>query len=175
LNSIEDGWGWKGLEISLSYSQKQKHPQRPHFSQFKVDSDNKTLSELYQLALQEGGKLIVYAGGDTATQQNFAKDAFEKRFPGIRLETIVDFSKNHNGRIDYQLETNSLVPDVAQLQTLGDFDRWKRQGVLLPYKPIGWDQVFPQFKDSEGFYTAIYVVAIKFINLNEHFKKAKRR
>ncbi|MEE1830337.1 hypothetical protein [Streptomyces sp. SP17KL33] len=48
---------------------------------------------------------------------------------------VVDYSKYHDARVDHQLATDSLVPDVVQLQTLQDFERWKRQGVLRPYKP----------------------------------------
>ncbi|MDX3521433.1 hypothetical protein [Streptomyces scabiei] len=46
---------------------------------------------------------------------------------------VVDYSKFHDARIDNQLATGSLVPDVVQLQTLQDFSRWKKEGFLLPY------------------------------------------
>ncbi|OXA60075.1 Iron-utilization periplasmic protein [Folsomia candida] len=45
------------------------------------------------------------------------------------------------------------------LQTLQDFDRWKAQGVLHPYKPIGWDQVYPEFKDPDGYSTGVHIWA----------------
>lgn len=89
-----------------------------------VETEARTLTELHTAALAEGGRLIVYAGGDTAGQQDGMKKAFEDRFPGMTLDIIVDYSKFHESRIDFQLTTETLVPDVAQLQTLQDFPRW---------------------------------------------------
>ncbi|MDX3388172.1 ABC transporter substrate-binding protein, partial [Streptomyces niveiscabiei] len=83
--------------------------------------ETRSLDELYRAALKEGGKLVVYAGGDTPTQQDGTKAGFKARFPGIDLTLIVDYSKYHDVRIDNQLATGTLVPDVVQLQTLQDF------------------------------------------------------
>ncbi|OXA63930.1 uncharacterized protein LOC110841702 [Folsomia candida] len=142
-------------------------PSSPSTTAAPITADTRTLSQLHSAALAEGGKLIVYAGGDTANQLNEMKTAFETRFPGMSVEIIVDFSKNHDARIDLQLQTNSLIPDVTHLQTLQDFDRWKKAGVLLNYKPIGWDQVYPEFKDVDGAYTAIAVIAFS-NNINKN-------
>lgn len=122
-----------------------------------VQADTRTLDELYKLALAENGTLVVYAGGDAPDQQDGNRAGFEERFPGIRVEIVVDLSKYHDARIDYQLSTNSLVVDVAQLQTLHDFPRWKKEGVLLNYKPIGWDRIYSQLKDSDGAYTGVFM------------------
>ncbi len=96
-----------------------------------VKVETRTLDELHKVALKEGGRLIVYAGGDTPGQQDGMKKAFEERFPGMTLDIVVDYSKFHDARIDNQLATGTLVPDVAQLQTLQDFPRWKKGGVLM--------------------------------------------
>lgn len=121
--------------------------------------DTRSLDDLYKLALAEGGKLVVYAGGDAPDQQDTRRAAFEEAFPGIRIEMVVDFSKNHDARIDYQLTTNTLVVDVAQLQTVQDFPRWRDEGVLLMYKPIGWDHIYDELKDSEGAFTGVFMDA----------------
>ncbi|EKG16986.1 hypothetical protein MPH_05812 [Macrophomina phaseolina MS6] len=34
----------------------------------------------------------------------------------------------------------------------------KSQGVLLPYKPAGWDQIYDDFKDPDGAYTGLYII-----------------
>lgn len=86
-------------------------------------------------ARAEGGKLVVYAGGDTPSQQDGTKATFKVRFPEIDLTLIVDHSKYHDARVDNQLATDTLVPDVVQFQTMQDFDCWKQQGRLLRYKP----------------------------------------
>ncbi|NKF32278.1 ABC transporter substrate-binding protein, partial [Pseudomonas sp. BGM005] len=76
-----------------------------------VAIEKRSLEELHKAALAEGGRLIVYAGGDTAGQQDGMKKAFEERFPGMTLDIVVDYSKFHDARIDNQIATGTLVPD----------------------------------------------------------------
>ncbi|MBE8516210.1 ABC transporter substrate-binding protein [Amycolatopsis sp. H6(2020)] len=125
--------------------------------------ETRTLDELYQAALAEGGKLVIYAGGDTPTQQDGTKAAFKARFPGIALTLIVDYSKYHDVRVDNQLATGTLVPDLVQLQTVQDFVRWKEQGRLLPYKPAGFSKVYDAFKDRQGAWVAVSALAFSFM------------
>ncbi|MEV6401499.1 extracellular solute-binding protein [Streptomyces bobili] len=121
--------------------------------------ETRSLDELYQAALAEGGKLVLYAGGDTPTQQDGTKAAFLRRFPDIDLTLVVDYSKYHDVRVDNQFATGTLVPDVVQLQTVQDFVRWKSQGRLLSYKPAGFSQIHDGFKDPQGAWVAIGVIA----------------
>jgi ABC-type Fe3+ transport system substrate-binding protein len=121
--------------------------------------ESRSLAELHKSALAEGGRLIVYAGGDTAGQQDGIKKAFEECFPGMTLDVVVDYSKFHDARIDNQIATKTLVADVIQIQTLQNFARWKADGVLLPYKPLGWDKIYEKFKDPDGAYCGVFVDA----------------
>ncbi|MGP4043644.1 ABC transporter substrate-binding protein [Streptomyces sp. 2A115] len=125
--------------------------------------ETRTLDELHQAALAEGGKLVIYAGGDTATQQDATKAAFLNRFPGIDLKLIVDYSKYHDVRVDNQLATDTLVPDLVQLQTVQDFVRWKKLGRLLSYRPAGFAAVHPGFKDPDAAWIAIQVIGFSFM------------
>lgn len=70
-----------------------------------------------------------------------------------------DLSKFQDARINNQLANNFLIPDVTHLQTTMDFERWKDEGVLLQYRPLHWDQVHPDFKDPDGYWTSIFVFA----------------
>ena len=115
------------------------------------------LKQLHQRALDEGGKLVVYAGGDARNQEDGTMQAFRAAFPGIDITVKVDLSKYQDGRIDRQLALGELEPDLAQLQTLHDFDHWKQQGDLLPYKPWGWEHVHDAYKDRAGAYVGITV------------------
>ncbi|MBE8474847.1 ABC transporter substrate-binding protein [Streptomyces justiciae] len=125
--------------------------------------ETRTLDELYRAALAEGGKLVVYAGGDTPTQQDGTKAGFKARFPDIDLTLVVDYSKYHDVRVDNQFATDTLVPDVVQLQTLQDFVRWKEQGRLLHYKPSGFSEVYDAFKDPQGAWVATGAIAFSFL------------
>ena len=117
------------------------------------------LEALYRAALQDGGKLVVYAGGDTPQQQDGTKAAFAKRFPGIDIQIIVDYSKIHDVRVDNQIARKAPVPDVVQLQTVQNFPRWKKEGHLLPFKPASFGGMHPQFRDADGAWLAIGVLA----------------
>ncbi|MCX5599369.1 extracellular solute-binding protein [Streptomyces phaeochromogenes] len=128
-----------------------------------VREETRSLDQLYQAALAEGGKLVVYAGGDVDDQLAGVRAGFRSRFPDIDLTIVVDYSKFHDVRIDNQLATDTLVPDVVQLQTLQDFTRWARQGELLSYKPAGFSAVHPKFKDPGGAWTAVMAVAFSFV------------
>jgi len=125
--------------------------------------ETKSLDQLYADAVREGGELVVYAGGDTPTQQDRTKQAFLSRFPDLKLTMVVDYSKYHDVRIDNQLATGTLVPDVVQLQTVQDFVRWKKAGVLRPYKPAGFSALHPAFKDPDGAWLAIGVIAFSYM------------
>jgi ABC-type Fe3+ transport system substrate-binding protein len=128
-----------------------------------LPEERKSLEQLYAKAKREGGELVVYAGGDTPDRQDATKQAFRSQFPDINLKIIVDYSKYHDVRVDNQLATNSLVPDVVQLQTLQDFPRWKDQGVLLPYKPAGFSALYPHFRDPDGAWVSIAVYAFSYM------------
>jgi ABC-type Fe3+ transport system substrate-binding protein len=121
--------------------------------------ETKSLNQLYQDAIAEGGQLIVYAGGDTVDQQDANANAFRARFPEIKLTMSVDYSKFQDARVDLQLASHTLVPDVVQLQEVQDFDRWKSEGVLQPYFPAGFSKVYNKFKDPGGAWIGIVVNA----------------
>lgn len=128
-----------------------------------TQEETRSLEELHQEALAEGGRLVIYAGGDTPQAEDWTKQAFLAAFPGMTLTTVVDYSKFHDVRLDNQFATNSLVPDVVQLQTLQNYPRWKREGRLLSYKPAGFSRVHDLFKDPDGAWTGIAVVGFSYM------------
>lgn len=125
--------------------------------------DTRTLNELYQEALAEGGKLVIYAGGDRAAGAEATRTAFLAAFPGIKLTIVVDYSKFHDVRINYQLATGTLVPDVVQMQTLQNFPRWAEEGQLLRYKPAGFSKIYNGFKDPGGAWMAAFAVGFSYM------------
>ncbi|KAE9266356.1 hypothetical protein PR003_g32152 [Phytophthora rubi] len=129
----------------------------------KSAEESKTIDDLYTDAVAEGGNLVLYHGGDTPTQQAGLHDAFAQRFPNINFTVVVDYSKYHDVRIDNQLETDTLVPDVVALQTLQDFTRWAKAGVLLPYKPKGFSKIHNSLKDKNGAWMAYTIYSFGYI------------
>ncbi|CAI6338354.1 unnamed protein product [Periconia digitata] len=115
-------------------------------------ADTRTLDEIHQAALEEGGVVTLWHGGDEKYQQDSLKQAFEKRFPGMTLNSTVDLSKYHDTNLNDQIANNNVYVDSIILQTLHDYPRWKEQGALLEYKPLDFDNVAPEFKDPDGAY-----------------------
>lgn len=121
-----------------------------------IPQETRELNALYHRALREGGRVVVWAGGDAPNQLDWLKNAFEKRFPGVTLDVTVDLSKFHDQRIDRELESGTLTPDVTLLQTTFDFDKWKSRGQLLNYKPVGFAQQKPGYADPDGAWITAY-------------------
>ncbi|MET9671274.1 ABC transporter substrate-binding protein [Streptomyces sp. NPDC006475] len=128
-----------------------------------VREETRSLDDLYGAAVAEGGRLVLYQGGDVDSQAAGVRTAWAAAFPEVDLTVVVDYSKYHDVRIDQQLATDTLVPDVVQLQTLQDFTRWKQQGKLLHYKPAGFAEVHKGFKDRDGAWTSLMVFAFSFL------------
>ncbi|OLT03403.1 ABC transporter substrate-binding protein [Pseudonocardia sp. CNS-004] len=128
-----------------------------------VPEETRTLDQLHAEALAEGGRLVVYAGGDTPTQLNGTEQAFRSRFPGMKPTVVVDYGKFHGVRVDSQVATGTVVPDVVQLPTLHDFPRWKEEGLLLPYRPAGFSTLPERFRDPDGAWLATAVVALSYV------------
>ncbi|WP_186768266.1 ABC transporter substrate-binding protein [Streptomyces qinzhouensis] len=113
------------------------------------------LQKLYRDALDEGGKLVVWAGGSSPNQEVRTREAFVSAFPGIDAVFTVRYSPVQSALVNRQLALGGLEPDLVQLQTLYDFDHWKAQNALLPYRPPGAHAVFPQYRDPDDTYIGI--------------------
>ncbi|KAK2010011.1 ABC-type Fe3+ transport system [Colletotrichum eremochloae] len=125
-----------------------------------AEVETRTIDEIYKAALAEGGVVTLFQGGDERSQANGLKTNFEKRFPGMTLNVTVDVSKYHDGRIDDQIAANNVYVDSVILQTLHDYPRWASQGALLDYAPLGYDQIFPEFKNNEtAAYYGLFIIA----------------
>jgi hypothetical protein len=121
--------------------------------------ENRTIDDIYQAALAEGGVVTCWHGGDEKDQQNALKQAFESKFPGMTLNITVDVSKFHDGNIDRQLSNGDLYVDSIILQTLHDYPRWDHEGALLHYEPLNFYKVHPGFRDVRAAWHGVSVFA----------------
>jgi ABC-type Fe3+ transport system substrate-binding protein len=119
-----------------------------------------SLDELYGKAKAEGA-LEFYSGGPIAPYERFIND-FKQRFPGVTVSITGGFSNVLNAKINDQLRAKKLAVDMAFFQTVQDFVAWKREGALLNFKPGGYDQIAPAFRDPDGAYTTVKVSAITY-------------
>jgi len=129
------------------------------------DIETKSLEELYDDALKEGGQMTLRAGGDKPDQIDIYLDRFKARFPELKVTHTVDLSINHVPRLDNALAAggHKNVPDVLQVQTVQEFNYYAEQGLLEVYKPKNWDKVFPDYRDPNGRWVGVY--GVTFSNL----------
>ncbi|KLO94714.1 uncharacterized protein LW93_13533 [Fusarium fujikuroi] len=126
----------------------------------KAQIETRSIDEIYKAALKEGGTVTCWHGGDAPNQRDSLKQAFEKRFPGMKLNVTVDLSKYHDARLDQQLAAGakSVYVDSVILQTLHDYPRWAQEGALLNYAPKGFDQIEHAYKDSTAYWYGVYIL-----------------
>ncbi|WQF82558.1 hypothetical protein CDEST_07572 [Colletotrichum destructivum] len=118
-------------------------------------NEDRTIDEIYQAALAEGGVVTCWHGGDEVTQQDGLKRAFETRFPGMTLNITVNRSKYHSVNVDRQLARSGGGPldvDTIILQALQDYPRWDAQGALLHYAPVNYMKVLAPFRHIRAAY-----------------------
>ncbi|KAF2970574.1 hypothetical protein GQX73_g3005 [Xylaria multiplex] len=125
--------------------------------------ENRTIDEIYEAALAEGGIVTVWHGGDETDQQDGLKQEFEARFPNITLNITVDVSKYHDGNIDRQLATGGVYVDSVILQTLHDYPRWDNEGALLHYLPLDFYSIQPSFREIRGAWYGVSVFGWSFL------------
>ncbi|KAG5764525.1 hypothetical protein H9Q72_007414 [Fusarium xylarioides] len=117
---------------------------------YALDIEHRTLAQTYKDARKENGNLNVYFGGSTSRGAQPVLDAFSKQFPDISINITVELSKYADSRIDRSYIDRKPFIDYAVLQTVHDFPRWKKEGRLLQYKPINFNDINPAIKDADG-------------------------
>lgn len=127
----------------------------------KYENEYKELENLYGLAQEElkksGEKLIVWAGGDAPNQQDALIQKFSTRFPGVPIELTVDLSKFHDLKVYKQLLDGFLEPDVVMLQTMNDFEDWKKMEVVEPFMPESFPHLKDGYSDPEGAFLGVFM------------------
>jgi ABC-type Fe3+ transport system substrate-binding protein len=116
--------------------------------------------ELYQRAKVEK-TLVLYGAGPAGSHDRWIKE-FQERYPGVTVSFTGGLSHGLNQRIEQQRASGKMETDLAILQTIGDFVKWKQAGALLAFKPDGSDRIDPAYKDQDGAFTTVSVNAITY-------------
>jgi ABC-type Fe3+ transport system substrate-binding protein len=117
-----------------------------------------SMDELYEKAKLEK-TVVLYGAGPTGSHDRWIRD-FEQRFPGVTVVFTGGLSTELNQRIERQLASGAMETDLAILQTIQDFGKWKQAGALLAFKPEGSEAIDPAYKDEDGAFTAVSVNTI---------------
>lgn len=125
-----------------------------------IAAQAETMDQLYAKAKNEQN-LVLYTGGPAEPYERMAKE-FEARYPGIAISVTGGFSNVLDQKIDAQIAAKKLEVDMAVFQTVQDFVRWDKAGVLLRFKPEGYDKIDPRFRDKDGAFTPTSVVLLSY-------------
>ena len=123
-----------------------------------LEARAESMDALYEQAKLEK-TLVLYGAGPTGSHDRWIKD-FEQRFPGVTVAFTGGLSTSLNQRIERQLVSGTMEADLAILQTIQDFGKWKKADALLLFKPEGSDAIDPAYKDEDGAFTAVSVNTI---------------
>lgn len=110
---------------------------------------------LYERAKSEG-TVALYGAGPPEPFKRWIAD-FQKQYPGVTVAFTGGLSNALDRKIEQQLADRRMAADVGIFQTMQDFVRWKRQGALMLFKPDGFEQIDPAFKDEDGAFTTVSV------------------
>ena len=112
-----------------------------------------TIDELYEQAKAE--KTLVLWGAGPAAGYESAVKTFEQRFPGIKVSLAGGFSNVLNAKVEEQIKARKVETDLLIFQTVQDFVNWNKRGLLMHFKPEGFDQIGAGFKDKDGAWIAV--------------------
>src|SRR3954469_3869301 len=119
-----------------------------------------SIDELYQKAKLEK-TVVLYGAGPTGSHDRWIKE-FERRFPGVTVTFTGGLSTTLNKKIEVQFANQKVETDLAILQTIQDFAKWKKTGAMLPFKPAGWDTIDEAYKDEDGAFVTVSVNPITY-------------
>src|SRR5207237_5053159 len=119
-----------------------------------------SIDELYQKAREEK-TVALYGAGPTGSHDRWVKE-FEQRFPGVTVTFTGGLSTALNKKIEAQFANRKVETDLAILQTIQDFAKWKKAGAMLSFRPAGWDTIDEAYKDGDGAFVTVSVNAITY-------------
>ena len=117
------------------------------------DAAAKTIDQLYQAAKAEK-TVVLWGAGPTAGYEAAAR-AFEQKFPGLTVALTGGFSNVLNARIEEQLKAGKVETDILIFQTVQDFVGWNAHGLLMQFKPAGFEAIRTGAKDPDGAWIAV--------------------
>ena len=112
-----------------------------------------TIDQIYQAAKAEK-TLVLWGAGPSAGYESAAR-AFEQQFPGITVRLMGGFSNVLNAKVEEQLSARKVETDLLVFQTVQDFVNWNKRGLLMRFKPDGFETIGANSKDRDGAWIAV--------------------
>lgn len=107
---------------------------------------------LYEAAKKEG-QVNWYTGLIQNQVVRPVVAGFEKKYPGIKVNVTGGRQTELNLKILTEGKAGKLQADLTEGSTV--VETLKPAGLIQPFKPEGWDKLPAQYRDPEGYWTAV--------------------
>jgi ABC-type Fe3+ transport system substrate-binding protein len=118
-----------------------------------IAASAETIDQIYEAAKAEK-TLVLWGAGPSAGYEAAAR-AFEQQYPGVTVTLMGGFSNVLNAKIEEQFTAKKVETDLLVFQTVQDFVGWNRRGLLMRFKPEGFETIGPGAKDPDGAWIAV--------------------
>ena len=95
---------------------------------------------------------------------------FERQYSGITVSVEGGASNVLNGKIEEQIKAKKVETDLIILQTVQDLMNWSKRGLLLRFKPDGFDKIAASSKDKDGSWIAVNSIPFFYVYNPEHVR-----
>jgi ABC-type Fe3+ transport system substrate-binding protein len=112
-----------------------------------------TIDQIYEAAKAEK-TVVLWGAGPTAGYETAAR-AFEQKYPGVTVTLMGGFSNVLNAKVEEQFNAKKVETDVLVFQAVQDFVNWNRRGLLLHFKPEGFETIGAHAKNRDGAWIAV--------------------
>lgn len=111
------------------------------------------LGKLYEAAKKDG-ELTWYVAHYTTQQAEETGRAFEKKYPGIKVNVVRTTAQVAYQRLNQDIAAGVPKCDVISSTDIGHYLELKKKGLLMAYKPENADKVAQPFQnfDPDGLY-----------------------
>jgi iron(III) transport system substrate-binding protein len=107
---------------------------------------------LDEAAAKREGKLTWYTSTPVAAAQFIASE-FERRY-GVKVELLRTGGQNVIRRFLQEVDSGRIAVDVITMSDMSAAHAMTRRRLFVPFRPVGFDKIIPDAKDSKGNYVA---------------------
>ena len=118
-----------------------------------IGAQAQTIDQIYEAAKAE--KTVVLWGAGPSAGYEAAARAFEQQYPGVTVTLMGGFSNVLNAKVEEQFAAQKVETDVLIFQTVQDFVSWNKRGLLMHFKPEGFEMIGAGAKDKDGAWIAV--------------------
>lgn len=118
------------------------------------------------------GSVMLYSSMDENILMEL-KRAFETKYPGVTMDYYFSTSDRVSNRLFAENSVGQFNCDVIWSGSQLDFEKYKNEGYLIPYKPKDLRVIHKTFREKENYYTGARAAAVGFGYLSDKGIKIK--